>query len=385
MKRLRTIILILGFAVVLCMPMLLKRVDSRFGLTGVSVEAERPVLTKKGLLDGTVQTELDNYVSQKIPGRDLMIKVRNQLIFTLYDKSPNQNIVIGKNRNLFEKEYVLKYEKVYPPADKEFVVDLCEKLTVIQDKLEAKGKELYLFITPTKVRYYEEDVPDIYRVATSFGDRTGNYEVLTETLEDYDFKVYDSIPFVAGYRETADAAGMPLYYKTGSHWSLVVGAEVASDLTRFLDENSAYSFPETHVEYAPVPTPLHPDSDIFNVINVFTKPYDSYYTAEVKVDGVMAPEEERPNMFCRGGSFMGQTLNHLINDGMFQKDTYVENTIFYRNGFSEPGSFSDYGELNLKEELEQADIVILEVNEAHIPVMSFGLIDYLIEHPELLD
>ena len=45
MKRLRTIILILGFAVVLCMPLLLKRVDSRFGLTGVSVEAVRPVLT----------------------------------------------------------------------------------------------------------------------------------------------------------------------------------------------------------------------------------------------------------------------------------------------------------------------------------------------------
>ena len=29
--------------------------------------------------------------------------------------------------------------------------------------------------------------------------------------------------------------------------------------------------------------------------------------------------------------------------------------------------------------------MILEVNEAHIPVMSFGFIDYLIEHPELLD
>ena len=86
-----------------------------------------------------------------------MIKVRNQLIFTLYSKSPNENIVIGKNNNLFEKEYVLKYEKVYPPADKEYVVDLCDKIAVIQDKLEAKGKELYLFITPTKVRYYEED------------------------------------------------------------------------------------------------------------------------------------------------------------------------------------------------------------------------------------
>ena len=201
-----------------------------------------------------------------------MIKVRNQLIFTLYAKSPNENIVIGKNNNLFEKEYVLKYEKVYPPATKEYVADQLDKLSVIQDKLEAKGKELYLFITPTKVRYYEEDVPEIYRTAANFEDEKGNYEVFTETLADYDFKVYDSIPFVNAYKETSDKLGMPLYYKTGSHWSLVVGAQVASDLTRFLDENSRYSFPETHVEYAPVPEPLHPDADIFNSINVFTKP-----------------------------------------------------------------------------------------------------------------
>ncbi len=385
MKRLRTIMLMLGFAAVLMMPILLRKVNAQFGLTGVSVQTERPILTKKGLLDGTVQEELNDYIAQNMPGRDLMIKVRNQLIFTLYSKSPNENIVIGKNNNLFEKEYVLKYEKVYPPADKEYVVDLCDKIAVIQDKLEAKGKELYLFITPTKVRYYEEDVPDIYRVASSFGERTGNYEVLMETLADYDFKVYDSIPVVAAYRETADAAGMPLYYKTGSHWSLVVGAEVASGLGCFLDENSKYDFPDTHVEYAPVPEPLHPDSDIFNTFNVFTKPYDSYYSAELKAEDIGLAEEEKPNLFCRGGSFMGQTINHLINNGMFHLDTYVENTIYYRNRFTEPGSFSDYGELNLKQELEQADIVILEVNEAHIPTMSFGLIDYLIEHPELLD
>ena len=385
MKRLRTIMLMLGFAAVLMMPILLRKVNAQFGLTGVSVQTERPILTKKGLLEGTVQEELNDYIAQNMPGRDLMIKVRNQLIFTLYSKSPNENIVIGKNNNLFEKEYVLKYEKVYPPADKEYVVDLCDKIAVIQDKLEAKGKELYLFITPTKVRYYEEDVPDIYRVASSFGERTGNYEVLMETLADYDFKVYDSIPVVAAYRETADAAGMPLYYKTGSHWSLVVGAEVASGLGCFLDENSKYDFPDTHVEYAPVPEPLHPDSDIFNTFNVFTKPYDSYYSAELKAEDIGLAEEEKPNLFCRGGSFMGQTINHLINNGMFHLDTYVENTIYYRNRFTEPGSFSDYGELNLKQELEQADIVILEVNEAHIPTMSFGLIDYLIEHPELLD
>lgn len=82
---------------------------------------------------------------------------------------------------------------------------------------------------------------------------------------------------------------------------------------------------------------------------------------------------------------MGQTLTFLINNQMFNKDTYVENTLVCRERFSQSSSFSDYTELNLKEELKQADIVILEVNEAHIPTMSFGLIDYLAENPQLLD
>lgn len=387
MKKLRNYILILGFAAVLILPLLLRNVNNRFGLTGVSSQTEFPELSKQGIMDGSVQENINTYFSENLPGRDLMIKVRNQLIFSLYAKSPNENIVIGKNNNLFEKEYVLKYEKVYPPATEEYVRDLCDKLTTIQDKLHKNGKELYLFITPTKVRYYEEDVPDIYRIAVNFGNQTGNYEILTSALKDYDFKVYDSIPFINGYAKTKAGENMPLYYKTGSHWTWVVGAEVASDFTRFLSENSKFSFPDTRVDYFPVEAPIHPDSDIFLTFNIFTKPYDSYYTANMAVeDSPLALDpSDKPNLFCRGGSFMGQTLTFLINNQMFNKDTYVENTLVCRERFSQSNSFSDYAELNLKEELKQADIVILEVNEAHIPTMSFGLIDYLAENPQLLD
>ncbi len=58
--------------------------------------------------------------------------------------------------------------------------------------------------------------------------------------------------------------------------------------------------------------------------------------------------------------------------------------MIYRNCFSELTEFSDYAEMDLKQEIDQADIILLEVNEAHIPVMSFSLIDYLLEHPEIL-
>lgn len=70
------------------------------------------------------------YFSEHLPGRDLMIKVRNQAIYSLYDKSPNKNTIIGKNKNLFEEEYVSKYVRVYPPVKEEKARQLCDSQTV---------------------------------------------------------------------------------------------------------------------------------------------------------------------------------------------------------------------------------------------------------------
>ena len=38
----------------------------------------------------------------------------------------------------------------------------------------------------------------------------------------------------------------------------------------------------------------------------------------------------------------------------------------------------------MKAYFQDIDILILEVNEPSIPSMSFGFIDYVLEHPEVL-
>lgn len=378
-KKIRNYVLAAGFAVILFLPALLGRLSPHFGLSGVSAQIQFPILTRVGLLDGTVQEDIGSYYSEHLPGRDLMIKIRNQMIFSIYKKSPNQNVVLGKNDTLFEKEYICKYEKIYCPVSEEYTRELCGKLTIIRDKLEAAGKEMYVFITPTKVRYYEEYVPDRYRAAAVYGDRPGNYEMFTEILKEYDLKVYDSIPFVDEYAKTAE---VPLFYKTGSHWSWPLSMAVSADLVRFLNENSRFHLPETTVTIKKSEDPVFPDTDIFDSMNLFTKPYDSYYDAEYHHDKAA---EEGPNLFCRGGSFMGQTISPLIKEGYFPHDMYLENTMFCQDNFSGGGYFSDYSQLDMAYAIGQADVVIFEVNEAHIPVMGFGLFEYLLENPEILD
>ena len=66
---------------------------------------------------------------------------------------------------------------------------------------------------------------------------------------------------------------------------------------------------------------------------------------------------------------------------------YRENTKVYSDDWPDGGTFSDYEELEpaLSEQLKETDILILEINEAHIPTMSFGFIDYLFDHPGVFD
>lgn len=378
MKKIRTFCLLFGFAAIMLMPAPLQKWASHFALSGVSEAASFPELTAKGLLDGSLQETLNTYYTENLPGRDLMIKLRNQVIFSLFAKSPNANIILGKEKVLFEREYVLKYEKYYPPVTREFTEDLCAKLTAIQEKLEERGKEMYIFITPTKVRYYEEYVPDCYILANRFPDEPGNYEQFIDTLKHYPLHVYDSISYIDQRTDTPD---LPYYYRTGTHWSWLLSTEVTADFVRYLNEQSRFTFPEITTSVQPAATPVYPDADIFNLMNLFSRPYDTYFQADLLSE---PRTDEGPNLFCRGGSFMGQTIAPLIHNGFFQRDTYIENTVVNHDRFTQAANFSDYAEIDLKQEIDQADILIFEVNEAHIPVMSFSLIDYLIEHPELL-
>ena len=89
MKLFRNILMILGFTGILAMPYFFDRIGSRLGisLSGVTEAAAAPQFTSEALMDGSLQSELDSYVTEELPGRDVMIKVRNQSIFSAFEKS----------------------------------------------------------------------------------------------------------------------------------------------------------------------------------------------------------------------------------------------------------------------------------------------------------
>ena len=78
----------------------------------------------------------------------------------------------------------------------------------------------------------------------------------------------------------------------------------------------------------------------------------------------------------------------LINNYAFSEDVHFENSYYFTNVYSDHKditNFRAYDEMNLNELVGQSDILILEVNNAAISDMSWGFIDYLLEHTEYLD
>ena len=86
---------------------------------------------------------------------------------------------------------------------------------------------------------------------------------------------------------------------------------------------------------------------------------------------------------------MGQSISGLIQADVMNQDTHFENNYYFVDQFSGSGtisSFSAYDEMTvLAERVSNADILVLEVNEDKVYDLSFGFVDYLLEHPEFLN
>lgn len=377
-KNIRYLAFITAAAAVLLSPVLLGWTDGRFALSGVESAKAFPEITAQRLLEGSAQTEFEEYVQQNLPGKPLMVRLRNQITFAL-GSVPNNNYSMNRERNLFTWGNVSYYLQYDPPVTEDEAEALVDKLEQVRDLLAEQGMQLYIFITPCKVRYTEDEVPWVDRVMAPPA-REGSYERLAKKLAASDLEYFDSIAYIDSHRQEFDGR-VPLFYRTSVHWSVYVGNTVGAALGDFLEEKSGYNLPEVQVEARPCGEPVYPDSDAFDTFNLLQKSYDQYYESVVQVTD---PATDAPGLLCRGGSFMGQSLSKIIDSGYFGRDVYMENSQIFTDDFSGHAVFHSYDEVDMSEYFRDIDIVVLEVNEPSISSMSFGFVDYILEHPEIV-
>lgn len=354
--------------------------DEHFTLSGVTEDHPFPQISRETLWDGSFQEQFNSWFETHFPGRNLLIQIRGQLMYSLVRESPNENAVIGKDDYIFGTEYIAEYLPLVEPGDDAYFTDLKEKLERLQTILGEYDKELYIFITPSKAHLMADYIPWRYKVLKK--DTKTNYQRLRDMLEGSDLNYFDCCTFIEQSEKDLQA---PLFYSTGVHWSRPWGMKCAVAFSEYLSQTSSrWDLSTLSLSEMPLNAPEWPDADIYSSMNLLQAPHEQYFTSSLTI----TEQKDTPNVFLRGGSFIGASLASLINAGVFNHDVHYENNFCYTDRYSNLvslSSFTSYDEIDLDPLLGQSDILILEVNEAAAGRMSFGFIDYVMEYPELLD
>lgn len=376
---------IVVFAVTLLIPIYGRKLDADITLSGVTAAADPVHMSFETLNNGTYQAFLNDVWEDGFPGKKFLLRVRNQFLYSFFKVSPNTNVVIGKDNYLYEPAYILFETQIYSPSSEEYFDTLGSHLAQLQGLLEENGKELYIFITPSKAHIYRDFIPVKYELLSAEGSYSyTNYSKLLEVLEANNLKFYDSVSFVEKNIETGTFES-PVFYKSGIHWSHPWGYSAAAEFLDYMNSCSKYDLSSVSVSESVSDVPIAPDTDLYSSLNLIAEAKERWYCAESSIERL---GNDRPNIFLRGGSFMGQSLITLVQRGIFGKDVHFENNYCFTDQYSAQftlSSFSAYDEMDLDRLLGQSDILVLEVNEGAIYTMSWGFIDYLLEHPEYLD
>ena len=359
--------------------------DGLFPLKGVSTLAVIPEEVKaESLITGEYQECIEEYLTENFPGRNILIHIRNQILYSLFRTSPNTRVIMTADGVLYEPNYIKYLLKLYKPIKQNDIDGLIQKLTDLKALANQNGKQMYVLITPSKARYMK--IPAFYRMMyeyISWKETDNNHTAFLKAVASSDLDVYDSTVFINQLER--DYSG-PMFYKSGIHWSRVLGNIVYADFLNWLEEKSGYDFPRFSISWEPVDAPLSPDADLLESLNVFIGDYEQYYKPIVTVKEKGG--ENKPSVFVRGGSFLGQGFNMLTSNGAFEHFVDFQNNYYFKDNYSHTYTISSrpaYDEIeDFQLMLMDKDIIILEVNESNYSNMSFGLIDYLLEHPDYL-
>ena len=383
LKRQKTKVFILLFVAILLYPIPGFWGDKRIILSGVTQDSNLEEAGVNGVMDGSYFSTLNSYVENHFWGRNVLIKLRSQLMVSLFNESPNNNVVIGKDEYLFEPEYINKELNIYPVSDEDYFNELIEKLEKLDRICADHGKEMYIFLTPSKAYFCKDKIPDTYIALGSDGEN--NYQKFTRYLKRSNLKYFDAHSYIEENKSEIEA---PVYYSTGIHWSHPWGQLCAKEFEEYVNSCSRWQLSEIDqkIKKKKNNIPDAPDADLYSSLNLIGNPNkDTYYKSKL----IVTKENEVPAVFMRGGSFLGQSLRALGTAGAIHVTAHYENNYYFTNdytGMESLSAFDAYDEfVDMGRYLSEADMLILEVNEAAIPNMSWGFIDYLIDNSELFE
>ena len=213
-------------------------------LNGFTAEAQKPSLTLANFASGDFQNKAEDYIGDHFGFREFFIRLYNQFSYSCFRQINNDNIIEGRNHELYLKMYLdeitgktlySKYGNV--EEAKAIAQQNVEETLRLIDTLHSHGTKFLFVFAPSKTWVYPENMPKAYRK-----------QISDFSLEEYYIQLFkeNNIPhidFLNYFKSIKDTATYPLYPRTGTHWAESTIPFVADSIMKKLESITDYDLP----------------------------------------------------------------------------------------------------------------------------------------------
>ena len=342
-------------------------------LTGAFVKMEPPAfdeLTAKSWMDGSFQTDFSNRLESHIGFHNTLLRLFNQLEYSLFRKANAEGVIVGKNGELFEEDYIRAFMGEFYVGEPVWK-DKVFKIKAVQDTLEKLGKTFFVILEPGKGSTYPDRFPAKYVADEA---EISNYHVFSKQLAYNDVNCLD---LNAVFQSWRDKTPYRLFPKAGTHWSYYGAALAADTMLQYLNQIHGGGVPQLKIITLNENQPIrHPDDDMWLAMNLLTAaPDDKLAYPEIQFD---ATAIEKPKALFIGDSFYFNWQSDLIMLNAFSdiEFWYYNKTVWNRQGV-EAGSVDNK---DFAASIAASDVIAIMITERFHHNFAWNFDEQLYHH-----
>lgn len=331
-------------------------------LQGVDPPDSVPDFPWKTWYNAEERSDYNKAVEENVGLRSYLIKLRNQVDFSLLNFTEAPGVVIGKEGCLFIESYINNYTGLTFKGTAKIDYEI-SKLEAIQFELKKRNIDFLLVFAPGKATFNAENIPDRYKMKPM-----SNYGYYTKRIARSGINFIDMNGW---FKKMKNKTSYPLYSKGGVHWTSYGVGLAADSMFRYIEKLRNIDLPEFGWDQVEVSDSLrYSDNDACELMNLFFPPY--YGPMPYPKFRYDANGKTRPHVMTIGDSYWWGFASTGITENVFSQDNYwFYNKVIFLNG-KKINSVSD---VSLKEEINKQDLLIMIVTEATYELFPYGFIE----------
>ena len=341
------------------------------GLYGVT-ERSSLDFSWTSLREGKFQRAVATRVGESLPMRPFLIRLNNQIAFSLFEEVNAPGLMIGKKQQLIETTYLREYCSRKEDMAETLANRMIPMLLGIQAYYRSRGGAFLYIISPSKAAHLPEYFVGKFDCPNSVEARTTMIPDYAERLRKAGIAVFDAATFTHGLKGSYPVEMFP---RGGIHWNGIGVARASIEIVKAINAQTGqetlrpFSF-----DYAVKGPPIGADRDLADLTNVLVPPL-GYPTAKLTyqpADSCNSHPAQQLDAAVVGGSFMYDPSELLTHAACLSR----LNLFFYLK----LGRYAGSPQKREKEGLSDADLqplldvnlLLLEENEATVGRSSYA-------------